>query len=316
MKFLNSFNENNNNDLETAKKYLESKSYIDTYTTKENFGKLSIRYVRFINIKDFLYSNKRMTLLSYDTLFIYMLILFLDRYTGENEFVLKFQEIIQNYNQYNEKTSESLRILNQMPRNNILIKDLYFDGLVKTKNTKESDYIILADMIRNIEKIFTEENFIKWYRTGYRITSNSNEKEKYVVDLINNNNKILLKNAKNATGNEDIGGVDIIAYTNSNERKTIQVKMFSKLEENRINEKYYTFKIFNTKLDLNNYDKGTDGGLEYDFLFLISDKDIISINSKSIMKINKDLDKNTIEIKLYINDIWFNRMIKRYSIKK
>jgi len=314
MKYIKPFNESA--EINPSKKYLASQPYIGTYTTKYNFGKLFIRNVELTNYQKFLLSNEKITTLSYKSLFRFLLFAFIYKYDGDNEIINRYQETLNNHTHYNKndhETNDFLRIINQMPKNNILISELFKSGLVKTKNTSEENYDILADMHKNMKLIFNEENFINWYNRINKITKISDKKEKQISDMINNNKNIRLKNARKAEGDEDIGGVDIIAYTYQDVKKTIQVKMFKKMEEKRVNDNYYTLTLFNSKLDLKKYNKFDDGYLEYDFLFLISKQEIISINSKSIVKITPDLNKKTIEIKLYLTDNWFNRMLKRYK---
>ena len=313
MRYLKPYNESA--EINSSKKYLASQPYIGIYTTKNNFGKLFIRAIPLINYEKYLLQNEKVTVLSYKTLFRFLLFAFIYKYKGNNETILEYQEILRNNKTYktNKIYNDSLRLINQMPKNNILISELYSSGLVKTKNTAEENYDILADMHRNMNKIFTEQNFMIWYDRINRITKISNKKEQTVFDLINNNKDIKLKNARKAKDNEDIDGVDIIAYTMRDEKKTIQVKMFSNHTEKRVSDIYYDIKLFNTKLDLPNYNKFDDGSLEYDFLFLISKNEIISINSKSINTIKQDLDNRTIEIRLYLKEEWFERMVKHYK---
>ena len=257
--------ENINTEETKNRDFLLSLSFIGEYSTEKNNGKLNIRKITITNYVNDLLKTNSVTPLDYSTLFRFMMFAWFYKYSGTNETLLKLKaELDKGYNQSNDM----IRPLNQMPRNRKIIS--LISNIVKTKNPLTIDYDILVNLYNNKDIIFTENNLVKWYNMINQMTKIANKSENDMINLINTNSDIKLKDAKEPTKNQDLSGIDIIASTNNGQEKTIQVKRVgseSKLEhywkqpkkyvdsfgEEKLGKKQYLINIKNTNLDLNTF---------------------------------------------------------------
>jgi len=307
-KYNNYIKENINND----KNYLLTYPFINEYTTIKNNGKLNIRTINPSTYKQDLLKQNRVTPLNYASLFRFLIFAWVYKYKGDSSIIINLKnELDKNGDQ------DLIRIINQMPRNRKIIG--LIGKLIGTYSTNEEDYGKISNLLKKKDIIFTEENFIKWFNIIQDITNIANKSEDDVITLINSNPKIPYSDANPANPNQDIGGIDVIALNYRKERTTIQVKRIggdSNLISKWTSEKKYTYIIFNSTLDINNYNKWDDGHLSYDVLLLDNKDEIIIINSKAISRIFRDDKKNNIFIDLYLSTKeWFPKMVKTFKKK-
>jgi len=269
--------------IESDKEYLLSLGFIGIYTSNYNNGKLKVKNVEPETYKKDLTTSRTMTPLSYSSIMRLFLFTWFYKYDGNNEDIIKIKTELdapgENYTK---------RILNQFARNRTILSK-FIGRIIGSYSTFTTDFSVMIKFINKSQEIFTENNILKYFRTISEITNIAEKSEKAIIDMINNNSIVKLKNAQKVSGAIDIGGVDVIAYTNAGHQVTIQVKRLSKTTDLYKSERghYRTMTIKDTDIDLNIFDAKTDGELSYDYLYIIDEKQktLHVINTKAIIRI-------------------------------
>lgn len=325
IKFNNFLNEN----VERIEKSIEWIVKMPFIIEDENSKKLKIVSISYYNFPDCIIrlNSKKYIDLKYNTLVRYLLFVWLYKYNGENEILVKLKDIYMNkqYKKYDSFT----RPFTQIPTNYTILNK-YFKPVIGQTTTDSDNSLILATLLFKKDKLFTEENIITWYNIIDNITKVSDKSEEKTIKFIKDNN--LYEDAELAEGIDDKLGIDIWAYKDGN-KIPIQVKQpsndtdidmywsktevlsFNNFRTNLDEKPKYIIVIKNTNLDLGKYFVGTDGQLHWKVLFLWDNKrkKVYQINSHNIVSINKDNDDN-VWINMRLEKEWLRKMIKSYNI--